>query len=153
VVDRLWKEGDTVNLDLPMEVGVPGSQPRVRATFGKVAVAHGPLVYWAEQVDNGAQFNGLALGSASLARREKNNVVVDLCVLVVSPAEFNEATKVPVICPNTSVGTFAKRLGFAVPLHGITTTGVVRCDQPREKSRYPANAHYGRGTGKARSHL
>ena len=52
-------------------------------------------------------------------------------VLGVSPAEFNEATKLPVILPITSGGEFARRLGFAVPLKGIKTTGVVRCDQPR----------------------
>jgi mRNA interferase ChpB len=52
-------------------------------------------------------------------------------VLVVSPAEFNEATKLPVICPITSGGDFARRLGFAVPVTGIKTTGVIRCDQPR----------------------
>ena len=52
-------------------------------------------------------------------------------VLVVSPAEFNEATWLPVICPITSGGDFARRIGFAVPITGIKTTGVVRCDQPR----------------------
>jgi mRNA interferase ChpB len=52
-------------------------------------------------------------------------------VLVVSPSEFNEATKLPVICPITSGGDFARRIGFAVPITGIKTTGVVRCDQPR----------------------
>ena len=52
-------------------------------------------------------------------------------VLVVSPSEFNEATKLPVICPITSGGDFARRIGFAVPVTGIKTTGVVRCDQPR----------------------
>ena len=52
-------------------------------------------------------------------------------VLVVSPAEFNEATKLPVILPITNGGEFASRLGFAVPVTGIKTTGVVRCDQPR----------------------
>jgi mRNA interferase ChpB len=52
-------------------------------------------------------------------------------VLVVSASEFNEATKLPVICPITSGGDFARRIGFAVPLTGIKTTGVVRCDQPR----------------------
>lgn len=52
-------------------------------------------------------------------------------VLVVSPTEFNAATKLPVICPITSGGDFARRIGFAVPVTGIKTTGVVRCDQPR----------------------
>lgn len=52
-------------------------------------------------------------------------------VLIVSPAEFNAATKLPVVLPITNGGEFARRPGFAVPLAGIKTTGVVRCDQPR----------------------
>ena len=52
-------------------------------------------------------------------------------VLIVSPAAFNEATKLPVIVPITNGGKFARRIGFAVALSGIKTTGVVRCDQPR----------------------
>jgi mRNA interferase ChpB len=52
-------------------------------------------------------------------------------VLVVSPLEFNEASKLPIICPITNGGDFARRLGFAVPISGIKTVGVVRCDQPR----------------------
>ena len=52
-------------------------------------------------------------------------------VLIVSPAEFNTATKLPVILPITNGGEFARRIGFSVLISGITTTGVVRCDQPR----------------------
>ncbi|MBL0151346.1 MAG: type II toxin-antitoxin system PemK/MazF family toxin [Ideonella sp.] len=52
-------------------------------------------------------------------------------VLVVSPAEFNEATRLPVVCPITNGGDFARRIAFAVQVTGIKTTGVVRCDQPR----------------------
>jgi mRNA interferase ChpB len=52
-------------------------------------------------------------------------------VLVISPTEFNEATKLPVVLPITSGGEFARRIGFAVPIKGIRTSGVVRCDQPR----------------------
>lgn len=52
-------------------------------------------------------------------------------VLIVSPAEFNAATKLPVILPITNGGEFARRIGFSVLISGIATTGVVRCDQPR----------------------
>ncbi|HVZ83385.1 MAG TPA: type II toxin-antitoxin system PemK/MazF family toxin [Terracidiphilus sp.] len=52
-------------------------------------------------------------------------------VLIVSPTEFNMATGLPVVLPITSGGAFARRIGFAVPLAGTRTTGVVRCDQPR----------------------
>jgi mRNA interferase ChpB len=52
-------------------------------------------------------------------------------VVIVSPDEFNQVTKLPVVLPITTGGDFARRLGFAVPLAGIKTTGVIRCDQPR----------------------
>jgi mRNA-degrading endonuclease toxin of MazEF toxin-antitoxin module len=54
-------------------------------------------------------------------------------VLIVSPEAFNRVTKVPVILPITSGGTFARAAGFAVTLAraGTKTTGIVRCDQPR----------------------
>ena len=52
-------------------------------------------------------------------------------VLIVSPTAFNEATSLPVICPITNGGEFARRLGFSVTVTGIKTTGIVRCDQPR----------------------
>ena len=52
-------------------------------------------------------------------------------VLIVSPTPFNQMTKLPIICPITTGGEFAKRNGFAVPISGIKTNGVVRCDQLR----------------------
>lgn len=52
-------------------------------------------------------------------------------IVIVSATEFNQASKLPVVCPITSGGDFARRLGFAVPISGIETTGIVRCDQPR----------------------
>jgi mRNA interferase ChpB len=52
-------------------------------------------------------------------------------VVVVSATKFNQATGLPVVCPITTGGTFARRSGFAVPIEGIKTTGIVRCDQPR----------------------
>ena len=52
-------------------------------------------------------------------------------VLVVSPLAFNTATRLPVVLPITTGGDVARRLGFAVPLTGIKTTGIVRCEQPR----------------------
>lgn len=54
-------------------------------------------------------------------------------VLVVSPASFNEVTRLPVVVPVTSGGQFARNAGFAVSLEGAgtKTMGIIRCDQPR----------------------
>jgi mRNA interferase ChpB len=52
-------------------------------------------------------------------------------VLVISSETFNRLTQCPVILPITNGGGFVRRVGFAVPISGIKTTGVIRCDQPR----------------------
>lgn len=52
-------------------------------------------------------------------------------VLIISPTSFNAATKLPVVLPITNGGDFARRIGFAVEITGIKTTGLIRCDQPR----------------------
>ena len=52
-------------------------------------------------------------------------------VLIISPTEFNAITKLPIVLPITNGGDFARRIGFAVEISGIKTTGLIRCDQPR----------------------
>ena len=54
-------------------------------------------------------------------------------VLIISHTDFNRATRAPIIVPITRGGDFARMRGFSVSLagHGLTTDGVVRCDQPR----------------------
>lgn len=52
-------------------------------------------------------------------------------VLIVSSSQFNAATILPVVLPITNGGDFARRIGFAVEITGIKTTGLIRCDQPR----------------------
>jgi mRNA-degrading endonuclease toxin of MazEF toxin-antitoxin module len=54
-------------------------------------------------------------------------------VLIVSPDRFNAVTRVPIVVPITSEGSFVRNAGFAISLAGSGTriTGVIRCDQPR----------------------
>lgn len=63
-------------------------------------------------------------------------------VLVVSPGPFNRLTRTPIVLPITTGGNFARTAGFAVSLTGAgtTTTGVVRCDQPRALDLESRNA-------------
>lgn len=54
-------------------------------------------------------------------------------VIIVSPGPFNRLTRTPVVLPITTGGNFARTAGFAVSLAsaGTSTTGIIRCDQPR----------------------
>lgn len=70
-VHRAWQPGDQVTLRLPMEVRFVKSHPRIRETFGKVAVHRGPLVWCAEEIDNGPGLHRLMLDPAPTVRSER----------------------------------------------------------------------------------
>jgi len=55
------------------------------------------------------------------------------CVMIVSASRFNRHTGAPLCVPITGGGGFARATGFTVPLtgSGLSTDGVVRCDQAR----------------------
>ncbi|MCW0355496.1 type II toxin-antitoxin system PemK/MazF family toxin [Pantoea ananatis] len=65
-------------------------------------------------------------------------------VLIVSPASFNQFTRVPVVVPVINGGNFARAEGFTVSLDGAgtKTTGVIRCDQPRTIDMEARNGKY-----------
>ncbi|WP_037082586.1 glycoside hydrolase family 127 protein [Neorhizobium vignae] len=60
-IDRLWKGGETVVLDLPMDVRALHANPAVRADIGRVALARGPMIYCAEEIDNDKGLHSLIL--------------------------------------------------------------------------------------------
>lgn len=60
-IDRLWQGGETVVLDLPMDVRALHANPAVRADIGRVALARGPMIYCAEEIDNGKELHSLIL--------------------------------------------------------------------------------------------
>lgn len=55
VISRRWSPGDEVILELPMEIMKVKADPKVEADLGKVALQHGPLIYCAEQIDQGTE--------------------------------------------------------------------------------------------------
>lgn len=56
-LDSEWNTGDKILLDLPMEIRLEASNPRVRENAGKVAYTRGPLVYCLEEADNGGELH------------------------------------------------------------------------------------------------
>ena len=52
VIDRKWRKGDSMELDMQMDVEVLQADPRVKADEGRRALMRGPLVYCIEETDN-----------------------------------------------------------------------------------------------------
>lgn len=59
IIERKWKKGDRVELQLDMEVRTVKANGKVEADRGRMAVERGPIVYCAEWPDN--SFNVLSL--------------------------------------------------------------------------------------------
>ena len=55
-INRTWKAGDIVDINMPMEIRKTESHPLVEATQGEVALQRGPIVYCMEKAGN-AQLN------------------------------------------------------------------------------------------------
>ncbi len=60
-IERLWKPGDQIVLDLPMPVERVEAHPAVGENCGCVAIQRGPLVYCLEEVDNGPNLHDIVL--------------------------------------------------------------------------------------------
>ena len=53
VIERSWKKGDVITLDLPMETRIVEANPLVEESRGQVAVMRGPILYCIESQDLG----------------------------------------------------------------------------------------------------
>lgn len=60
-IDRKWADGDEVALFLPLTLRSQYANPKVRQDAGRVAFMRGPLVYCAEEVDNGGDLNAVVV--------------------------------------------------------------------------------------------
>jgi DUF1680 family protein len=61
VIDRQWRDGDTVDLALAMPVERMAAHPNVRHDAGCITLQRGPIVYCLEEVDNGANLANLVI--------------------------------------------------------------------------------------------
>ncbi|NOU93926.1 glycoside hydrolase family 127 protein [Paenibacillus sp. LMG 31456] len=60
-INRVWRSGDTIELNLPMTVNRMKGHPLLRETIGKVALQRGPIVYCMEEADNGANLHQIVI--------------------------------------------------------------------------------------------
>ncbi|MBN2510368.1 MAG: glycoside hydrolase family 127 protein, partial [Spirochaetales bacterium] len=60
-MQRNWKDGDRLELELDMPVTLVRSHPLVQENIGKVAIMKGPVVYCLEECDNGKNLSGVSI--------------------------------------------------------------------------------------------
>jgi DUF1680 family protein len=85
-LERAWRDGDVVVLDLPMKVRAMHAHPAVRADLGRVAITRGPLIYCAEEVDNAPELDALVLPDNLAAARTTSVPDLDGAIAIELPA-------------------------------------------------------------------
>lgn len=61
VINRTWKKGDVVEMNLPMDVRRVVANDKVKNDIGKVALQRGPLMYCAEWTDNNGKTSNIVI--------------------------------------------------------------------------------------------
>jgi len=88
-IERTWKAGDTVTLDLEMPVRRVVAHPAVTADQGRFAIERGPFVYCAEGADNNGQVLAKNLpGKVHFQTRERPDLLGGI-VTVTATSEQN----------------------------------------------------------------
>jgi hypothetical protein len=81
-ITKDWADGDVIDFDFAMDVKFIRANAKVRANAGKTAVMRGPLVYCAEECDNGANLSALSVRCGA----PKTETGYDNAVIVKIPA-------------------------------------------------------------------
>jgi len=88
VIQREWRDGDTVALDLPMPVRRVSGHPNIAATRNRVALERGPVVYAFEGVDNDeAVFDSVLPASARISVELRRELLGGIAALRVEQAQ------------------------------------------------------------------
>ena len=92
-IKRKWKKGDTVEINLPMEIKHITCDEKVADDRGKAAIQRGPLVYCLEGVDveGGRVLNLMLKKDAKLTAEHNDNLLGGITVIKGTAAELQRS--------------------------------------------------------------
>jgi len=116
-VQRHWKRGDTIQLDLPMPVRRIVSHDNIASNHGKVALQRGPLVYCLEGADNDDKVLDLVIPDHAALTTRFDSELLGGVVTIRGQAETAKRTLDGRIVPD------AKRMFVAIPYYAWAHRG------------------------------
>jgi DUF1680 family protein len=82
ILDRSWKNGDVIELELPMPVRQVVAKDKVESCRDRVAILRGPIVYCAEGPDNAGKVDNVIItGDTQLTAESKPGLLNGVTVL------------------------------------------------------------------------
>ena len=90
-IKREWKNGDRVELHLPMPVERIEAHPSVRHDCGRVALQRGPMVYCLEEADNSKDLNDIVLPRNSPLRVKFDRTLLGGVPVITAAAKRRDA--------------------------------------------------------------
>lgn len=96
LLQRTWRSGDVVKLDLPMPVRRVTCHPGVKENRGRVALMRGPLVYCVEGIDHESGVQDLVLpGDVNLTVSHRPDILGGVSILNALLPHHHRLTAVP----------------------------------------------------------
>jgi len=80
---RAWKTGDTVEIEMPMDIRRTASNPRITGNAGQIALERGPFVYCIEDADLEAGALTVALPRNEALRAREDAALLSVPVTVI----------------------------------------------------------------------
>jgi hypothetical protein len=87
-IERPWRKGDTIELELPMPVRRIIASEKVEPDRGKVALQRGPLVYCLEWVDNDGQVLNLVIPDDAKFKTEQRSDLLNGVTVITGKARL-----------------------------------------------------------------
>lgn len=89
-IDRLWKNGDKVEIDFPMEAKQVYSNPNITSNQNLIAVQNGPIMYCAEFADNDGKTSNILLNKENtFSKKFEPNLLNGILTLSTTGKVFN----------------------------------------------------------------
>jgi DUF1680 family protein len=117
VLEKNWKKGDVVEVNLPMDVRRVVANPNVKDDIGKIALQRGPLMYCAEWPDNNGKASNIIIPDNAVMTTEFKPDLLNGVMVIKS--------EVPAVIVNkeeNSVST-VKRTMTAIPYYSWAHRG------------------------------
>jgi uncharacterized protein len=143
VINRKWKSGDKIELELPMAVQRITADDRITADRGLVALRYGPLVYNVEQADH--QAINTALGKDPLTTEWRGDFLGGVTVIKGAWADGSPMLAIPNYVRNNRLPAGARGAGAAEGDPAIDYSGASAATNNAATSTTSTNRARGRG--------